>query len=185
MRSVADSLRYGKKYINEYNKAISKIWEHDKIIAGVPLEHWFISQITQESRWNSEAVSPVGARGVAQFMPDTAREMEAELRVNKLIHGRFDITNVVHSIYAQVLYINGLFNLWKSKRSDTSRMLLALASYNAGAGNILKAQKLANGAKHWVEIREKLRSVTGGKHSQETLGYVDNILNYALILVEV
>jgi soluble lytic murein transglycosylase-like protein len=31
--------------------------------------------VWQESRWRSDAVSPVGARGLAQLMPDTAREL--------------------------------------------------------------------------------------------------------------
>ncbi len=31
--------------------------------------------VWQESRWNAGAVSPMGARGLAQLMPDTARQM--------------------------------------------------------------------------------------------------------------
>ena len=32
----------------------------------------FASQVHQESRWRPDAVSPVGAQGIAQFMPTTA-----------------------------------------------------------------------------------------------------------------
>lgn len=36
--------------------------------------------VWQESRWQHEAVSPVGARGLAQLMPGTAREMGVDIR---------------------------------------------------------------------------------------------------------
>ena len=38
-------------------------------------EPWMLGQITQESRWRRDAVSPVGAIGLAQVMPKTNRDM--------------------------------------------------------------------------------------------------------------
>ncbi len=172
MRNVVDSLRFGKKnYLKDYKNAIKKYWKYKTSIL-VPLEYWFIAQTTQESRFNSRAVSPVGAKGIAQFMPNTIKDIEKEMNI------KFNPFNPVQSIEAQVFYLNKMFGIWKDRRSDYSRMLLALASYNAGAGNIIKAQKRANGAKHWIEIREKLGY-------RETIAYVDNIVQYALICEEV
>jgi len=41
---------------------------------------------------------------------------------------------------------------WHSPRPRLERLKLAQASYNAGLGNILKAQKKCNGALLWAEI---------------------------------
>jgi CRISPR/Cas system CMR-associated protein Cmr5 small subunit len=60
-------------------------------------------------------------------------------------------------------------------------MQLVLASYNAGAGNILKAQKLSGEKKHWLEIKNHLIKVTG-KNSKETIKYVSVITDFAVII---
>lgn len=48
------------------------------------------------------------------------------------------------------------------------------ASYNAGAGNIIRAQRACNGARSWIQIRVCLPQITG-HHSNETIQYVDLI----------
>lgn len=62
-----------------------------------------------------------------------------------------------------------------AKRTPEERNELGQASYNAGMGNILKAQKLCADAKLWKDISPCLQAVTGDKFSRETLGYVKNI----------
>ena len=63
-------------------------------------EDLFLRLVYQESRWNPEAVSHAGARGLAQLMPDTARllgvdpddprqNLEGGARYLRMMHDRF------------------------------------------------------------------------------------------------
>jgi membrane-bound lytic murein transglycosylase F len=58
------------------------------------------------------------------------------------------------------------------------RLAFMFGSYNAGKGNILKTQKIAENKgmdpNIWSSIKKNLINVTG-KHSKETIGYVDKI----------
>ena len=182
MKTPAQAIEIGvKEYYGAYTDAINEFWEHSKVIAGVPLQDWLIAQATQESRFNQNATSPVGAKGVAQFMEATAKQVADELKQHKMFKDGFDRTNPTQSIYAQVYYMNKLFKTWSWKRTDASRMQLALASYNAGAGNIIKAQKASGNKKHWLEIKGSLKKITGN-NSKETIIYVSNITDFAVIV---
>jgi soluble lytic murein transglycosylase-like protein len=50
---------------------ICRAIEEDAAANGLPVE-FFARVIWQESRFNAQAVSPKGAQGIAQFMPQTA-----------------------------------------------------------------------------------------------------------------
>ncbi len=63
-------------------------------------EDLFLRLVHQESRWNPQAVSHAGARGLAQLMPDTARllgvdpddprqNLEGGARYLRMMHDRF------------------------------------------------------------------------------------------------
>lgn len=193
MRTPTHSIEFGiKEYLEIYTRAVAELWQHETIIAGIPIENWLIAQATQESRFDANAISPVGAKGIAQFMPATAKEVSTALQTMKLkpiasytyidlFKDGFDVANPTQSIFAQVFYMNTLFKTWHWKRTDASRIQLALASYNAGTGNILKAQKSSGNKKHWIEIKSHLKRITG-IHSKETIKYVSNIANFALIV---
>ena len=73
---------------------------------------------------------------------------------------------------------------WNSKRPPSERYKLALASYNAGFGNLLSAQKLCNNAVLYKPIIDCLPSVTG-KHSKETINYVQHITRYYWLMVSI
>ena len=85
-----------------------------------------ISQCYQESKLNPQAVSSCGARGIAQFMPATARQYELT-----------DPTDVPASIRANQTY---MLRLEAQTHGDWDA---ALASYNCGYGNYSKAEWLA------------------------------------------
>lgn len=134
---------------------------------------WFKSQFYAESLLQADAVSPAGAKGLCQFMDDTWDDVSVRLHYPSTASP----FNPIYAIPAGVYFMSLLRNGWAAKRSEDDRRKLSFASYNAGFGNILKAQKLANGATDYDSIIAKLPDVTG-KKSKETIGYVKRIVEY-------
>lgn len=134
------------------------------------------AQCYQESRLQPHAKSPVGAMGLCQFMPNTWREVAVKHELNN--PWRAD-----QSIRAAAIYMTTLHGGWSSPRPPQDRYLLALASYNAGFGNLLAAQRKCDMAVLYSEIIPCLEAVTG-YHSAETRGYVSQIIGrwYPLLL---
>lgn len=80
-------------------------------------EDLFLRLIQQESGWNSVAVSPKGATGLAQLMPGTAERLGV------------DINDPAQNLEGGARYLRMMydkFGTWK----------LALAAYNAGPGAV-------------------------------------------------
>lgn len=130
------------------------------------------AQLYQESRLDPSARSPVGAEGLAQFMPATWADIAPRLG-----YGDAPRTAVGPAIDAGAYYMAQLRAAWKSDRPDLDRHYLAMASYNAGLGNIIKAQKRCGGAALYDDIIKCLPDVTG-KNSRETMTYVTRIRAY-------
>lgn len=124
----------------------------------------------QESRLDPFAVSPVGARGLCQFMPGTWRDAIRSGIVDK----PQDVWLPEASIRAAAWYLGQGHQFWSSPRPAMDCTLLATAGYNAGNGNIHKAQQHCNMAVLYKDIIPCLPQVTG-HHSRETIGYVENI----------
>lgn len=169
------------KYKNEYEDAVTILWKHEKqITPTIDIVSFLMAQAVQESRFNPNAISPAGAVGIAQFMKPTAEQMAKELKPKlALFKNGFDRENPIQSIWAQVYYMNKLFNVWDKGRSADERIKLAFASYNAGTRNILKAQKKSGNKDFWNEIKTSLYLVTN-ENSIETINYVDYIFKYAV-----
>ncbi|MFV8327165.1 lytic transglycosylase domain-containing protein [Flavobacterium sp. ZS1P14] len=80
-------------------------------------------------------VSPAGARGVWQFMPDTAKERRME--VNENVDERYDLEKSTAAACSYFLSAKGKFGSWT----------LAAASYNGGMSGVNKQidiQKVSN-----------------------------------------
>ena len=130
------------------------------------------AQLYQESRMDPNAVSPVGAEGVAQFMPATWQEISA-----KMGYSNVSPRVAKYAIPAAAYYMGSLRKTWSSPRPHYDRLKLAAASYNAGKGNVIKSQRLCDNKVLYDEIVECLPKVTG-KHSEETFTYVKRIWEY-------
>ena len=156
----ADRFESCHKYDQEIESAVKTYW------GTFQYPYAWKAQLYQESLCDPDAVSPAGARGLAQFMPDTWREMEA----------RFGIVADPHDDIAidwGAYYMAKRMIGWRVRRPMHEKWRLALASYNAGFGNIINAQKACDNERLWDKIKLCLRSVTGPDHSKETKGYVD------------
>lgn len=105
---------YPKPYLKELNVALKK----------APLDPLVIlSLIRQESVFNPRARSPVGARGLMQLMPTTARTMRRSIRDKHLVNPEINIE-------LGTKYFNRLY-----KRYD-GNLVYVLSAYNAGESRV-------------------------------------------------
>jgi soluble lytic murein transglycosylase-like protein len=137
---------------------------------------WAKAQLIAESRLNTNATSPVGAMGLGQFMPDTWSQMTKELKL-----GNVSAYASSYNLQAHAYYMRQLRAQFKRERPEWDRHSLALASYNAGLGNILKAQQKGGNSLLYAPMAKALPQVTG-HHSKETTDYVQRIWEYVDIL---
>jgi len=90
------------------------------------------AQMYQESRFNPKAKSEVGARGLMQLMPRTAKAM-----------GVKNSSDPAHNIRGGIKYLDWLRDRFDSKLPISERIWFTLAAYNAGAGHVHDARRLA------------------------------------------
>lgn len=109
---------------------------------GVPEE--LIALCIVESAVSKKAVSPVGAAGIWQLMPETARRYG--LQVDEYVDERFDVFKST-DVAAQYL---------KNAYKSFERWDLALMSYNCGPGNVRRAIIRAGGSANVWDIAEYL-----------------------------
>jgi len=129
-----------------------------------------MAQAYQESRLKEKAKSHVGARGIMQLMPATAKEMNVG-----------SIHNTDSNIHAGVKYHKLLKDHYFSDESieNSDRSLFIFAGYNAGPNRINRFRKIAKerglNPNKWfgnVEV------IAAEKIGRETVQYIQNIYNY-------
>ncbi|WP_232845491.1 transglycosylase SLT domain-containing protein [Aurantimonas marina] len=101
---------------------------------------FFARLIWKESRFDSGAISPVGAQGIAQFMPYTADE-----------RGLADPYNVASAIRHSALYLGDL-------KAELGNWGLAAAAYNGGINRVKRW--IANGGSLPYETEEYVNAIT-------------------------
>lgn len=142
----------GKLYFDMYEEKLAEY--------GLPLELKYLSVI--ESGLRPQVRSRAGALGLWQFMYGTGKQYG--LAENSYIDERMD---PVKATDAACRYLKKLYDIY----GDWN---LALASYNAGPGNVNKAIRRSGGKRTYWEIRPFL--------PRETQGYVPNFIAACYLL---
>ena len=124
----------------------------------------------QESRLDQGARSQVGAIGIMQLLPATGAEMKVG-----------DVTQADANVHGGIKYLRQLIDRHIDGEGvdEQNRMLLALASYNAGPGRVAalraEAPKLGYDPDVWFN---NVELVAARRVGQETVIYVRNIYKY-------
>lgn len=101
--------------------------------------HLVVSVIEVESGFNPRAVSPKGARGLMQLMPETARML-----------GVTDPFDTDQNLAGGIRYLSYLYELFDKDLS------LALAAYNSGEGRVMRLGRVPRIS----ETRDYVKRVT-------------------------
>ena len=114
--AVADPVRHARLVPQDYQAKVAEL-------AGrFDLSPTLIEALVwQESRWRANAVSPVGARGLAQLMPGTARDLG------------IDPDDPFANLEGGARYLREQLDRFDG---DLEK---ALAAYNAGPGRVIRA----------------------------------------------
>jgi membrane-bound lytic murein transglycosylase D len=135
-----------KRFLKREDEALSKVKKRSaasfKTIEavfskqGLPLELKYLAVV--ESDLKTTAVSKVGAKGMWQLMPTTAREMGLK------VSGKYDERIYAYkSTVAAAKYLKSLY-------ADFGDWLLVVAAYNSGPGTVYKAIKKSGTRNFWA-----------------------------------
>lgn len=126
---------------------------------------WLFAIIRQESAFMPDARSPVGALGLMQLMPDTARQVARGEKINITSD---QLLQPATNIRLGSVYLRDMAQRYNGNR------ILATAAYNAGPNRIskiLREQSETLSADVWIELLPY----------RETREYVQSVLAFAVI----
>lgn len=139
----------------------------------VPTEHgpsWtMIHAITrQESQFDRQATSPVGAKGLMQLMPGTARETAPRAGLS------YNYGNLIDPNYNIALgstYFGQLMTQYNGS------YVLSVAAYNAGPGNVNKWLRANGDPRNGADVLTWIEAIP----LSETRNYVQRVLENAVV----
>ena len=130
---------------------------------------WIYAIARQESAFAEDARSPVGARGVMQIMPGTARTLARQM--GRPTPSRSELLDADTNIAMGGFYLGQLLKRFSGNR------ILATAAYNAGPSRVERVLMRQNGnmpADIWIE------NLPYG----ETRDYIKNVLAFSVVYGE-
>ena len=133
-QTLGRALGHGDHYFPLFESALDR--------HGMPLELKYLPII--ESALNPLAQSPVGAKGIWQFMYATGKMQGLE--ISSYVDERSDPVLATDAACRYLKKLYGLYDNWE----------LALAAYNAGPGNVNRAIRRAGGSKNFWAIQPYL-----------------------------
>jgi soluble lytic murein transglycosylase len=137
----------------------------------VPADLWSLSHgiARQESSYDPYAVSHAGARGMMQLMPGTAREQADKLGVGYDSYRLISDPN--YNVMLGSAYFRRMMNMWGGN------VPLAVASYNAGSGNVRKWVNAYGDPRGQVDVLKWIEAIP----FSETKAYVQRVIENSVV----
>ena len=159
-----------KSWTNKYDEHFRK---YSKRFFGVGFDwKWFKAQAIAESSLRDDVKSWAGAKGIMQIIPRTFDEIQEK---NPSF---ININEPRWNIAAGIYYNNQQYRMWKDISVSDDKLSFMFASYNAGRGTILNAQRVSMEEGYpgnsWNHIEAVAPKVPRWRHD-ETLGYIKKI----------
>ena len=139
--------------------------------ASVSGELWSLAHgiSRQESSFDPYAVSHAGARGMMQLMTGTAREQAGKIGVG--YDGYRLISDPAYNVMIGSSYFQRMLNIWGGN------VPLAVASYNAGSGNVGKWIRQYGDPRSQVDMLKWIEAIP----YTETRAYVQRVIENSVV----